>query len=71
MRDPRIDPRPGDILNHTDNLRARMVVEVNGNDIVYRTVGKNGLGAKRQCWISTWREWARKATPGASAASTD
>ncbi len=56
-RDPKANPRPGDVL--CKEGRTRRVVNVVGLNI-YWSRGKPG--SKVQCaWISTWREWARTA----------
>ncbi len=56
-RDPRIDPRPRDVIEK--GSKQRQVTERNGNEITYQN--KWGLsGARRgSCWITTWRDWAK------------
>ena len=57
-RDPRVDPRPGDVLEK--NSLSRTVLDVRGMDIVW---GRRDSTSKPNiAWISTWREWARTAT---------
>lgn len=62
-RDPKLDPKPGDVLFTTTALgrrTTREVIERTGpgdNDIVYRT----DSGKVKKCWISTWMDWAREA----------
>lgn len=56
MRDPRVDPEPGDVL-HADGGQIRTVeaVEVHfGGSVFYRT----GNGAKKSVTRSRWRKWA-------------
>ena len=48
MRDPRIDPRPGDIV------ATRTVTRRRGYDIYYVRAGR-----EKSCWITTWMEWCR------------
>ena len=56
-RNPRMDPRTGDVLRKAG--RTRKVVNVVGLDIYWC---RDKPGSKPQCaWISTWREWARMA----------
>lgn len=50
-RDPRLDPRKGDVLQKGNRKR---VVEMR----VENTVNYNG---ERWCWITTWQDWAKKA----------
>ena len=62
-RDPRIDPQPGDSLTKkstSGSTLTRTVTARKGNDIWY-------LGAsarERNCWITTWQEWAKGAEIG-------
>lgn len=55
-RDPRIDPRPGDILAK-GGLRRR-VYRVRRLTVDYVT----GAGKMSFCARSTWESWARNAT---------
>ena len=57
-RDPRVDPRPGDVL--TKNSLSRRVVRTYAGNIYWRRDGAES--AIRCAWISTWMEWARTAT---------
>jgi hypothetical protein len=61
MRDPKLDPRPGDVLAKTSKAGKKIerhVVEVDGYDIWY-TDGKKT--DRHLCFISTWMQWARAA----------
>lgn len=55
-RDPRTDPRPGDVIER-DGLR-RCVDSVFGCNIRWRR--KPGA-ALRSCLITAWRNWAKDA----------
>lgn len=60
-RDPRIDPRPGDMVcstRHKDG-RERHVVRRDGNNIYYLTVTVNKTSDRKCCWITTWQDWCR------------
>jgi hypothetical protein len=76
MRDPRTDPRPGDVLRKGSTQRT--VVAVFGNCV---TCCVEGMGATRRGgyiapWLSQFRRWAKDAevldtaesTPGPEAA---
>lgn len=54
-RDPRVDPKAGDRI--AKGKLTRRVTEVQRSEIWYLN-RNDGLN---KCWISTWREWARKA----------
>lgn len=59
-RDPKLDPRPGDVLFTTTASGKRTLREVTkrvNNDITYRVES----GKVRTCWITTWMDWAREA----------
>ena len=55
MRDPRVDPRPGDVVRK--GQRERTVSKRCGSSIDY-IEGKTNR--ERNCWITTWEEWCRK-----------
>ncbi len=64
-RKPGLNPLAGDVLERTTAAGAvmrRTVTEVSGKTIVYAAQrnGKDSGGG--QCFISTWQEWAAKAT---------
>lgn len=57
-RDPREDPRTGDCI-HKNGSRGpvrRYVVRRHGNEVYYRS--EEG-GAVKNCWLTTWMDWAR------------
>ena len=56
-RDPRSNPKEGDLL--TRNGMSRRVVKVSGL-YVYWNRERSKRGSQR-VWILTWREWARTA----------
>lgn len=58
MRDPRVDPRPGDVLcAEGGQHRTVEAVEVHfGGSVFYRT--KNG--AKKRATLGLWRKWAKQ-----------
>jgi hypothetical protein len=60
-RDPRVDPQPGDRLERQlkSCVRTRTVVERKGFDVYYTE--DVGSQKRKNCWISTWMEWAREA----------
>ena len=61
-RDPRIDPRPGDVVKPMIGKgRERHVVYQSSLRINYWSfteTGNHGLG--RYCYPSTWRAWCRQ-----------
>ncbi len=57
-RDPRIDPKPGDLLESARG-QARQVVYVTMCDQV---VYDPPRGPQRLCDLKTWRRWAKGAT---------
>lgn len=59
IRDPKKDPLAGDVL--TKGTRTRRVTMVEQNIITYELTTGGGKPRNLQCWISTWRDWARKA----------
>ena len=63
MRNPKIDPRPGDIVRATQfkNGRERHVVARDGGDIDYLAV-TSSKSIQKRCWISTWQSWCAPAT---------
>lgn len=59
QRDPRIDPRNGDVLRFGKFLR-----EVTGrsmHEVTYTRYSPSARKPHQGCWISTWQDWARKA----------
>lgn len=61
-RDPRVDPKAGDVI--TKNGKIRTVIKVDRFDIFYnaRTLGAGSInGIQKECFISTWQDWAKKA----------
>jgi hypothetical protein len=54
-RDPRVNPKAGDLL--TKNGLSRRVVEVASLDVYWRREGSDRR--VQPAWISTWREWAK------------
>lgn len=65
MRDPRLDPQPGDVLcatSPTGKQLFRTVTGRKGGDIYYTSgVTIAGKTKVKNCWISTWMDWASKA----------
>jgi hypothetical protein len=57
MRDPRINPMPGDVLSR-GNL-TRTVIAYSRGEVQYLG-GKRG-DLKRAYWITTWQDWAKDA----------
>jgi hypothetical protein len=55
-RNPRIDPRVGDVLRQGHLQRS--VYHRHGSDVYYE---KGSNNRSTCCWITTWREWARGA----------
>lgn len=60
-RDPRNDPRAGDVLSKPggNGPLRREVTSRSGYTVCYR---RNGHRRSRSCWITSWQEWARGAT---------
>lgn len=63
MRDPRLDPQPGDVIRH--GLYTRRVTERGEESVVY--VQTHGLHEAASSWIDVsdmndWREWADGST---------
>lgn len=58
MRDPKIDPQPGDIVRATQfkNERERHVIARRGGDVDYLAV-TSANSVQKNCWISTWQSW--------------
>ena len=56
-RDPRVDPRPGDVVCHSDRRRRAV------SHVEYDLVSGEHFDARGfslfDCWITTWRDWAR------------
>lgn len=64
MRNPSYDPRKGDVLARSTNsgrVNEKTVTDRNGNDVFY-TSSLDKAPRQRMCFISTWRQWAEKAT---------
>jgi hypothetical protein len=57
VRDPKIDPQPGDVLT-LENGKFRHVLRRNGYNIVYTTKPQS-LAVEKICWISTWQTWCQ------------
>lgn len=57
QRDPKEDPQAGDLITLT-NGKLRRVTARRGGDVDYN----DAKFYPHNCWISTWREWCRKAT---------
>jgi len=58
-RDPREDPRTGDVIERisttSGNPLRRIVVMRDGMQVFYKT---SVDGDVLKCWVMTWREWA-------------
>jgi hypothetical protein len=54
-RDPRIDPRPGDVV--AKDQISRTVISRRGGAITYVSLGRRK--GVYDCWITTWTAWAR------------
>ena len=61
-RDPRVDPRPGDVVRK--GRITRFVTEGYRGRIVYakRVSEVPRASGSFSCWITTWQDWARNAT---------
>lgn len=59
MRDPRIDPQPGDVIKKHSATRevVRTVIERRGREVYYG----NNSGKRFNCWLFTWKAWAQDA----------
>lgn len=57
-RDPRIDPKPGDVLAKNGKKRTVLFLVPCGSwaDIYYQSQGR-----KVRCYSGTWRDWAKGA----------
>ena len=69
MRDPRLNPEPGDILRFCD--RERHVTDVREawyqsglgcKAVLYRDVRKCGDVGGLRCSLASWRKWAKRET---------
>ena len=59
-RDPRIDPKPGDVLKKGGFTRT--VEQVKLREVWYRRRREGAVDESRgACWITTWRDWAKGA----------
>ena len=63
-RDPRVDPRPGDVLakdGHNPRRVATLIHNVSGyaHALLWQRSRNHQL---RRCTIDHWRSWARNAT---------
>lgn len=57
-RDPRIDPRRGDVVSRGGVTRT--VLEIIGQ---YTVLYQPYIGrSNKKCWITTWQDWCRRAT---------
>lgn len=57
--DPRIYPKPGDVIRKGAVTRTVCAVPgYSSNDVWYWTKDPE---VKRNCWITTWQDWAKKA----------
>jgi hypothetical protein len=56
MRDPRTDPRKGDVLRHADDGECRKVVSRSGELAIRYVTQDSGLSAV--CSTEQWRQWA-------------
>lgn len=52
-RDPRKEPRPGDVVRKGQITRT--VTEFDQNNVRYRSSVRSMIGF---CWITTWQTWA-------------
>lgn len=63
VRDPTVDPKPGDLLTSAKNGRVRTVTRRAGREVYYRpgTSTEHGTnqGRETSCWLQTWQEWCR------------
>ena len=66
-RNPKTDPRHGDILRHC--ARERHVISVNdhwfasglgGKRVTYHDVRKDGCVGARDCSLAAWKSWAKR-----------
>lgn len=55
---PSPPPRAGEVWEDAQGRRREVVDVMHGMDVYWRRPGGK---VRRHCWISTWREWARKA----------
>ena len=53
VRDPRLDPQPGDVLR-----KGTMVRKVKGDDVAHT---RNGGKRERYIFVCNWRRWAKGA----------
>lgn len=56
VRDPRRDPRPGDVLETAS--RTRRVRSADVYAVGFSTPGATGIN---RIWLTSWRRWARTA----------
>ena len=66
-RDPRVDPRPGDLLEQ--NTNRRLVTSIEGGRVRYIHTRlmfweSHGWYGDNPCWtrVENWRKWAAGAT---------
>ena len=63
MRDPRIDPQPGDILRSCyvgqNGIDDRRVISVSPCNVKYETKTATGKTVERCCLPHTWVKWCR------------
>lgn len=57
-RDPRIEPKPGDIIRKgtANRVLERHVVRRDGGNIYYTA---QNSAVEKCAWITTWRAWAK------------
>lgn len=61
IRDPRINPRPGDVVTPTIGGGRVRHVTLTWSQVYYWYFTATGLhGPDRNCSYRTWREWCRK-----------
>lgn len=60
MRDPLVDPEPGDVVaSQYDAIPHRRVLKVSPANIRYRTV-QGAKSVERDCLPVTWQRWCRR-----------
>ena len=66
-RDPRIDPKPGDMLRFRDRERHVTAVTdhwyasgLGGKAVDYMDVRKSGVVGRLRCSLGAWRSWAKR-----------
>lgn len=59
MRDPKLNPLPGESFRK--GIEERHVEEIDAIGAGFHVVYRNASGRVRRCWCQTWRDWARGA----------